>query len=85
MPAPRNERAHQMDIAGEGLLRSDTEATMDNSETQVRTELPLEPFEAAAVAACGPGTPLTISRPGFSSAIDTVAEWPEIHRAARRF
>jgi len=63
-----------MDMAGEGLQRSDTEATMDCGDTEVRTDSPLELFEAAAVAALRAGYSIDDLTPWLMRAIDTVAD-----------
>jgi hypothetical protein len=58
------------------------EATMDNNETPVRTDGPLELFEAAAVAALRAGYSIDDFTPCLLSAIDKVVEMPPADAAA---
>jgi len=66
-----------MTLRRDGLLRSESEATLDNSDIEVRTESPLELFEAAAVAALRAGYSIDDLTPWLLRAIDTVAELPD--------
>jgi hypothetical protein len=54
-----------------------TEATMDNNDTEMGTDSPLERFEAAAVAALRAGYNIDDLTPWLLSAIDTVAKTPD--------
>jgi hypothetical protein len=65
-----------MGIAAERLPPTDMEGTMDNNEIPVRTDSPLELFEAAAVAALRAGYTIDDLTPWLLSAIDTVVNTP---------